>query len=101
MNNLGSEPESFDTENRKGVYLVPRLENYGGFGCGITFTIADGDRLAALWAGRDCPDNLGVDCVLVAPIYLGDAYTASNPHFAIAVMHEFSMLCCEQHELFD
>ena len=94
-------PETFDKGDRRGPYLLPRLEFYGGFGYAITFAVTEGDREQAARV-HDLYDSNVSDLPeeLVAPIYVGDAYASRDPHFAIKALHEFTVICCEQHELF-
>jgi hypothetical protein len=94
-------PENFDIGERHGPYLLPRLEFYGGFGYAITFAVAEGDREQAAMAHRLYASK-DVDTLeeLVAPVYAGDVCTAADPHFAMKALHEFVVICCEQHELF-
>ena len=99
MNRLA--PESFDLGDRKGVYLLPRFELYGGYGYAIAFSVVEGTRAEAVLAhevGAADPERPAE--ALVGPVYLGDAYASSDPHFATKVLHEFVVICCEQHELF-
>jgi hypothetical protein len=44
--------------------------------------------------------RFAAETVFVAPIYVSDAYRSEDAHFTLGVMHEFMMICCEQHELY-
>jgi hypothetical protein len=93
--------EPFDTGDRLGVYLLPRVEAYGSFGCAITFAVAEGYREEAMFAHGLClKHGPPSEAELVAPIYVSDAYESVDPQFAIKALHEFAMICCEQHEMF-